>query len=358
MRMILPVFAGLLISSMLCGSLDASRGVGNHPIVGAIRWDGWFSGSSWQKNLQSKEWKYRLPFYAKTDADGAVTVNEDSQAVMDQEIVYASRAGIDYWAFCYYHPKSWSEADSYNYGWKRYLASRFKSKLNFCLLLQWGHLGPKDEWADTIRKFIAIFKEPTYQRVDGGRPLIYFFNWDYMEGQFGSISNARKAIDDLRTACAKEGVGSPYIVAQVFAAADGAKYVDELGFDAIGAYSAPMGNEHKEYAYSDLAAANMWYWNSFKATGKKVVPLVNAGWDGRPRNYPNGWYKPPVPAELAQNLRSAFDWLKQYPDANDADTVLIYAWNETDEGGWLVPTISEGTKRLDAIQSMLNRYRR
>ncbi|WP_319586102.1 glycoside hydrolase family 99-like domain-containing protein [uncultured Desulfobulbus sp.] len=358
MRMTLLLFIVFLISNILSGSPAEARSVDNHPSVGAIRWDGWFAGSSWQKNLQSKEWQNRLPFYTKTGADGIITVIEDSQEVMDKEIVYASRAGIDYWAFCYYHPKSWSEADSYNYGWKRYLASKYKSKLNFCLLLQWGHLGPKDEWDETIKRFISMFKEPTYQRVSNGRPLIYFFNWDYMEKQFGSIPDARKAIDELRTASLKAGTGNPYIVAQVFAAADGTKYIDELGFDAIGAYSAPMGNEHREYSYSELADSNKWYWNSFRATDKKVVPLVNAGWDGRPRDYPGGWYASPKPVELAQNLRSAFDWLKQNPDATDADTVLIYAWNETDEGGWLVPTLSEGTKRLDAIQSVLSRYKR
>lgn len=358
MRVISPLFVVVLMSAALSAGNAEMKARSNHPAVGAIRWDGWFAGSSWQKNLQSKEWQSRLPFYAKTGADGVVTIIEDSQEVMDKEITCASRAGINYWAFCYYHPKSWAEADSYNYGWKRYLASKQKSKLNFCLLMQWGHLGPKDEWADTIKTFIAMFKETTYQRTAAGRPLIYFFNWDYMEKQFGSIPDARKAIDELRAASIKAHTGNPYIVAQVFAAADGARYVDELGFDAIGAYSAPMEDEHKECTYADLAASNKWYWDSFRATGKKVVPLVNAGWDGRPRNYPSGWYAQPRPVELAQNLRSAFDWLKQYPGADDADTVLIYAWNETDEGGWLVPTISEGTKRLDAIQSMLNRYKR
>jgi hypothetical protein len=33
--------------------------------------------------------------------------------------------------------------------------------------------------------------------------------------------------------------------------------------------------------------------------------------------------------------------------------VIIYAWNEFDEGGWICPTISEGTSRLDAISKVL-----
>jgi hypothetical protein len=43
------------------------------------------------------------------------------------------------------------------------------------------------------------------------------------------------------------------------------------------------------------------------------------------------------------------------PSAGRANTVLIYAWNETDEGGWLHPTLAEGTARLDAIKKVLKK---
>jgi len=33
--------------------------------------------------------------------------------------------------------------------------------------------------------------------------------------------------------------------------------------------------------------------------------------------------------------------------------VLIHAWNENAKGGWLVPTLSEGNARLEAIRSVL-----
>ena len=36
-----------------------------------------------------------------------------------------------------------------------------------------------------------------------------------------------------------------------------------------------------------------------------------------------------------------------------ANTVMIYAWNEFDEGGWLAPTLSEGAARIDALAKVL-----
>jgi len=91
--------------------------------VGAIRWDGWFEDNPWQRNLDPEQWHYRLPFFAEKDRDNGVCVVDNSDDVMAREIAFARAGGIDYWAFCYYHPESWPEADRYNHGWKRYLAA-------------------------------------------------------------------------------------------------------------------------------------------------------------------------------------------------------------------------------------------
>jgi hypothetical protein len=357
MRMHTLKFVLVVVGLCLALSCPADGGdvrqVSPRPTVGAIRWDGWFAGNPWEKNLQSAEWRDRLPFYATTAPDGTAAVCSDSQAVIDGEIDYANAAGLDYWAFCYYHPRSWAQADSYNYGWRRFLSSRHKGALKFCFILQWGHLGPADRWPETVQDLIRVFRHPSYFKVKTNRPLVFMFNWGHVDKPFGSLEGARRPIDELRAACEEAGLGNPYIVAQVFSASDGARFADALGFDAIGAYSAHGGSEHREYPYEDLAATNRHYWDSFRSVGKQVVPLVNAGWDGRPRNYPGAWYAAPKPSELATNVRSAFAWVRRHRASCDANTVLIYAWNETDEGGWLVPTISEGTRRLEALKDLL-----
>ena len=333
--------------------------------LGAIRWDGWWSGNPWECNLKPSQWRTRLPFYARVTREGEVQVRSDTQATMDREIRYASRAGIDYWAFCYYHPDSWPEADRYNYGWKLFLSSKVRSRLHFCFILQGGqHLGPASRWSSTSAFLAGLFAKPTYQKVCGGRPLLFVFACEWIEKHFGSIAAARSAFDELRRASIRAGAGNPYIVAQVFSAEDGARYVDAFGWDAIGAYSLPGGGEHKEYPYRELATANLRAWERLLATGKDVVPLVNAGWDGRPRlndpnmarNYAGPWYAQPTPDELAHSIVAALDWTRLHATATPADTVLVYAWNESDEGGWHVPTLAEGSRRLDAIARALRQY--
>jgi hypothetical protein len=50
-------------------------------------------------------------------------------------------------------------------------------------------------------------------------------------------------------------------------------------------------------------------------------------------------------------------WYKKHPGKKGTELVLIYAWNEFDEGGWLVPALppphGEGAARIDALRRVL-----
>lgn len=349
----------LLAGSCLCAwpQENTPAEVPAPPLIGAIRWDGWFSDNPWQKNLDPAQWHERLPFYGKMTEAGKAEVCADSQEVMSREIAAARAGGIAYWAFCYYHPKSWPDADKYNYGWRRFLAAPDKGGLRFCLLLQGGsHLGPPEDWPETVNQFVAMFKDPAYQHVCGGRPLVYLYSGEKLFSHFKTAEAAAGALDLLRRRSVEEGAGNPHLVAQIWPHLIGADFTAPRYFDAISAYSA-HGGDGQGLPYAKLAESNRWYWDQFKAAGREVVPLVNAGWDGRPRQYPGVWFLPPTPAELAANLRGAFDWIRANPGTAKADTVLVYAWNEHDEGGWLCPTTAEGAARLDAIRAMADAWR-
>jgi len=366
MNIALRLFLLVYLCLEVIAPWPGKRAEATEPLVGAIRWDGWWQGNPWQQFLGPSQWHYRIPFYGKIISDTQVEVCSDSQRVMDKEIIYAAHAGLNYWAFCYYHPASWPEADKYNYGWKRYLASKKKNLLNFCLLLQGGqHMGPAAAWPATVDTFVWFFSQPTYQKVMGNRPLLYIYTVENLPQQFGSEAAARAALEYLRQKAVQAGFGSPYIVCQVWDAWAGRYYMDTLGFDAISAYAVSAWGAHQEYPYSDLAAVAHAFWDSCRDVGGKVIPLVSAGWDGRPRlvdpflaqYYQGPWYAMATPAELASSLQEAIDWVYANPSAAESKAILIYAWNESDEGGWLVPTLSEGTARLRAIKKVLKARR-
>jgi hypothetical protein len=91
------------------GIIILSSCFSQQPIVGTIRWDAWYYGNSNDtitniiaKNLQPKEFRNRLPFFAKEIGEDSLYVNGSSQKVMDKEISFAKTCGLDYWAFVTY----------------------------------------------------------------------------------------------------------------------------------------------------------------------------------------------------------------------------------------------------------------
>jgi len=335
-------------------------------VVGAIRWDGWNEWDVWQRCFDPPEWRNRLPFFASVTPEGKALVREDSQEVIDKEIAYAKAGGLDYWAFVWYHPNGWPP-NSRNMAkcFQLYLSSALKMDINYSLIISGGlHLGPTERLPETMDYLVQRLKDPNYQKVLGGRPLVYFLEIADMVKDMGSEESARDWLKSLRHKAVAAGAGNPYFVVMAYWPPRGAEQLDALGGDAISAYTGHcIGQvvDNKGFAYAKLAEINRTFWENAKATGKAFIPTMNAGWDSRPMKRPefpdrdrkDDWYAPPTPRELADHLKSAMDWVEANPSVCPARSVLIYAWNELSEGGWLVPTLSEGTARLDALSEVL-----
>ncbi len=348
-----------LLATLLLAALHAQTPT--RPAVGAIRWDAWHGqqsvpGQSVEKALGPAEWHYRLPFFANVISENQVSIDGTSQQVLDQEIEYASRAGLDYWAFLAY-----SESDAMSLPLKRYLASAQRDKIQFSLITELSRWGTRASHPEVAR-YAALTKEPGYLKTPGGRPIFYlgFLSEAQIKQNWGSIEELRNAVDAFRALSA-----NPYIVIMDFNPVNANKWRDQLGADAISAYAASGGGVKALYA--DLTKYAEEFWNRSKATGSEVVPIVMSGWDRRPRVInPMPWekyqkpgegmekyYETATPAEIAEHLRHALDWIRGNKSAAPANAVIIYAWNENDEGGWLTPTLKEGAARLNAIRDIL-----
>ena len=124
----------------------------------------------------------------------------------------------------------------------------------------------------------------------------------------------------------------------------------------------------------------MVYWGVCRQHGIPTVTFATAGWDTRPRiEHPVKWIKVPAvpdptppwsrnrcsttsprrPAQLVKHVQEALAWTVHNPDLTPANAVIIYAWNENDEGGWLMPTwTAQGqpdTDRIESVGRVLNR---
>lgn len=350
-------------SFLLFAAVAASAQTGARVAVGAIRWDAWHGklgvpGRAVETALGPAEWHSRLPFFARVVSDSEVSLDGSSQETMDREIGYASRAGLDYWAFVTY-----DEGDPMSLGLRRYLASSRRGDIRFCLITELSRWGTRAEHRKAVERYASLTKEAGYQKTPGGRPLFYlgFLSEAQVAKNWGSAGELRRAVDEFRALA-----GNPYIVILDPNPQEGAKWKGILGADAISAYA--VSGSASEAPYSALTKYAEDFWDRCRTTGSEVVPTVMTGWDRRPRVvHPVPWetyqkpgvgldryYRTATPQEIGEHLRKAINWVSANPKSASANAALVYAWNENDEGGWLVPTLEAGAARLEAVRSVLS----
>ena len=329
------------------------------PVVGAIRWDAWTGGGiteQVERTLGPAKYHDRLPWFAEVIDDETVRIDGGRQEIMDREIEFAAEAGLDYWAFLVYAKDS-----SMSTALGQYLNSRKREQMGFCMVLHNTLKAAADRWPEERDRAVALLKEPGYQTVLTDRPLVYAFTGsDFPFDRFAEFLAAARR-ERIR----------PYCVFMGWSPAGDYEKVRERGFDAVSAYA--MGSDLPTFA--GLAeSVESGYWRRAASSGVPYVPLVTTGWDKRPRqDNPVSWEKGhgyheqevfPAragAAEIGEHLRNAVQFVGAHREVCRANTVIVYAWNEYDEGGWLAPTRGPDgrpdTSRLDAIGRVLSPVR-
>jgi hypothetical protein len=274
---------------------------------------------------------------------------------MAAEIHAAVKGGLKYWAFDWYQPDS-----SLRGAWNLYRQSPHRNLINWCGIVGLANLGSlpfsNNRSQDTLHEWAEYMQEPNYQKVDSGqanRPLLYIL-WDQHQLKWyfnDELDNVRNAIEYLRQLMTNTGVGAPYIV--ILDATAGAPIARNIGADAISNYISGFERE-AQGPYVDLDRQTRKFWIKLANTGLPTVPIAMVGWDtrarqerpvpwehGTPNAHPSLYYVLPTPEELAVHLRSAVEFIHMHPSACPSKTLLIYSWDECDEGGGLIPTFGD-----------------
>ena len=358
------------------------------PLVGAIRWDAYFSqpGEAVFEDVNAgivtrtttydmapNKWHYRLPFFGTEVNDTAVTVNGNSAEVMGQELEYARQHGIKFWPFCNYpigckesHPPASScpniqccaDNVGLSYAWNLYQNHPDNHKVAFTLLLQpgyWFHgqeAGSNETWAQELQRYVSYFKKPNYQKVDigeKGRPLVFSFGRDINQTH----------LQDLRAAT-KQAIGVyPYTVSM------NGQSLPEI--DAQSRYGGGSGTLSGAPYKTHLAQEEVKLWQQWDAKGTKFIPTVSAGADDRPRSeYPMPWgpkywgkayVKDPTMQELEDHVSDGLRFVTEHPKTAETNMMLLSAWNEHDEGHWIEPALAKygGAEKLEAIKRAIDK---
>jgi hypothetical protein len=356
----------IMTASASCAKDKGEQGIldGNQPVlVGAIRWDAWYKTENSTSNnnpptvveqtLSPEKYHYRAPFFAKIES-GKVVLPYISQALIDQEILLAKNAGIDYFAYCWYKDDGNGLAEARKYHNK----SIYRKDVKMCAVIENGHFSADKE----IDGLITTFKQDNYQTVIGGRPLVYFFSANNLTAT---------TISKIKSKAKENNIPDPYFVMMGFS--DPSSDAKKTGCEGISKYTS---GGSKGIAFSTNAGFERTSWTTFKNTGMQVIPIVTSGWDPRPRiERPDiGWWgattycsdcwiQTATAQEVANQVGEALDWVKGNKISSNANSILIYAWCENDEGGWIAPTIMDYhdgiliPERLNAIAEIIKKHK-
>jgi hypothetical protein len=342
--------------SVACWAQGGESSATPRPIVGAIRWDAWCGGPvtrQVERTLGPARYHYRLPWFGRVIDDKSVSIDGSSQAIMDREIAYAADAGINYWAFVQYDHDNPLSVALHNY-----LRSDQRHRIKFCLILHNPFGVTEERWPVQRDRALALLKDKNYQAVLDGRPLVYSFQMDH-KGEF-----AAQRFEEFRQMARDAGL-NPYYVYMGWSPKADFDLASKHGYDAVSSYGAASKvatfAELCRYIETDL-------WSSAASAGVPYIPMVSTGWDPSPRNdNPVSWSNAiddrcvptATPREIAGHLRRALQFVRDNPRTCPANAVIVYAWNEHDEGGWLSPTWTPDgepdTQRLEALAALLRR---
>ena len=323
-------------------------------MVGAYYFDGW-SGKTDEihiTKLLTTEYADRKPVWGWKD---------DTVEIMQKQIDYCADHDIAFWAFDWYYPEGKTKTTPLNNALDLYLKAPNCQRLKFCLLVanhEGFRIGPKD-WDACCDKWIELFQKPTHLRLDG-QPLLIFLSPDELQKAFGGVDGVRKAFDSLRDKAKKAGLPGVSIAA---CTGPGGHLGDlaRSGYTLLTGYNYPLGwlNGGGSQPFRKLIEGSERIFDQFaEQTPLPYVPAITAGWDRRP--WEQGqmppekmsvWYPDRTPKLVEEFVRLGVRWMDKHPDKTTPQRLLlIYAWNENGEGGYLTPTAKDGTEYLKAVQ--------
>jgi hypothetical protein len=342
-------------------------GVHGDVLIGAIRWDAWFEGGRDVALLRPDRFADRIPFYARPGVNPGdpPVIDGTTEHVMNAELAYARSIGVDYFLFGFYpETGSWNRDraahQALNRALQTYLRMQQTYGVRFAVSL--NQTFPRSDAPEFIERLSAFVSRNEYIRAADGTVPVFLFDsgrgsWSRT---YGSADAGRDLLDTLRRGVeTATGQRIVFVLLHPNPVAGQAEAAS-LGIPYVSAYSNFAPSDGGAVSFERCAAHGRGVWERATRAGVTYLPNVTLGWDTRPRAAPDEtparrrtWCLPPDRASLA----TAFADAARIAGERDRTlkTVLVYAWNEFTEGGWMVPTWAAGADGVAILREAIGR---
>ena len=351
----------ILLVIAACGNEQASK---KRTMVGVYYFDGW-SGKHRKANDPNEPWAKNAPTHLTIrlledfpEREPVWGWRSDSQEIMERQIDLAADNGIDFFLFCWYWKDDGGpinleviKNDPKHTSLGLYLKAKNKHRVKFGLLIA-NHRGydikGPDNWEVAVKHWMQYFNDPQHVTVDGKPLVVIFGSGDGIDNECLARMQETAKKEGLKNGLSIAGCGEPAMKKSGF--------THSTHYNLTSGYSA-ASEEHK---YQELIDNAKKRWVGTEE--QPHMPLLNCGWDKRPWEGPRGqgtvegWYFPDSSPELFGNfIKDAIQWMDDNPTkATKERIILIYAWNENGEGGYLVPTKGDpNAEKLKMIKSIV-----
>lgn len=335
--------------------------------VGVYYFDGW-SGTNRHASNPDEPWAKDAPTHLTRrmieefpEREPVWGWRNDDLEIMERQIDLAADSGVDFFLFCWYWKDNKRpinvaaiENDHHHKSMELFMKAKNRHRLKYALLIA-NHAGAeiqgKENWEEGTRYWSRFFNDPQYMTVDDKPLLVLFASGD------NAIDN--ETLESMQEIAKEEGLTNGISIAGCDEPAR-----SKPGFTYSTHYNVTLGyaSGSEEHSFQELIDRAKPRWKGTEE--QPYIPVINSGWDNRPWEGPHGldnskntsWYFPDSSPALFKNfLTDAIQWMDDNPTKTTKERiVLIYAWNELGEGGYLVPTKGDpDAAKLQVIKEVI-----
>ena len=199
------------------------------------------------------------------------------------------------------------------------------------------------------------FAKGNYFKINGA-PVFSIFGLEKFVQSFGTVDEARKALDYFRKEVKRYGFPELHIQSIIGGGMPDEKMlqqIEQLGINSMTHYNwgGPHPEDYMTWGKESMERMDKWV----EALSVPYFPNASVGWDDTPR-FPHKTQKDVVhynnsPQSFATYLQKA----KEYLDVRPAlpKLITVFSWNEWIEGGYLLPDMKSGFGYLEAVKEVI-----